>query len=136
LSGHIIGQKCLRKWVKHWDRESALRVCTLCNKGFDVTVLGDEPLEDKVLWPGFEPTPDGVDPSAGNFQVLILDRVIHIKRCKEVVRESRHQDFHAVKSPWWMKVLKSNTALGAGLHETIDKGEIRIEKLLAKFSLS
>jgi hypothetical protein len=100
LCGHIIGQSCLREWIRQWDRESALRVCTLCNKGFDVTALGNEPLENKVLWPGFEPAPLGVDPSAWHVKVLI-DRAIE---------EKGRMDSHPIESPWWMKLLKNNAA--------------------------
>jgi hypothetical protein len=95
--GHYIGAQCIGNCIKHWDKESALRVCTLCNKGFDLTVIGDDPLEDPINWPGYEPAPAGVISTAWQVKQLI-DRAIW---------ESSRVGTHKTESPWWMRVLKN-----------------------------
>lgn len=92
---HMYCKPCLEQWIISWDRESALRVCTLCNEGFGLTAIGNEPPTKK---PGFEPNPEGYIPA----EVLAPG-------LEQVVRDiaSRPGSYGwDVERPWWMTLLR------------------------------
>ncbi|EPE25424.1 RING/U-box [Glarea lozoyensis ATCC 20868] len=93
--GHLIGKHCLNEWIRKWDRDSALRVCTLCNEGVGLTELGDEPVGDTLA--GFEPALPGTEPDSWQFKKMI----------EKAVEEACKRDVEPVPGPWWMTALKS-----------------------------
>jgi hypothetical protein len=96
--GHCIGRECLRHWVESWDRESALRVCTLCKDGFDLTKYDPDDAKTDQL-PGFERAPRGTIPTAGEVDKMIGDLLAYVASLPP------GNQFNPPR-PWWMKFLR------------------------------
>jgi hypothetical protein len=83
----------MKAWIEAWNRDSILRVCTLCDTNFDVTKGGDG-MECRRLGE-FEVPARRQVPRADAFRVYFEELCLSSRlMCNE-------------PSPWWMNVLRS-----------------------------
>lgn len=98
--GHILGLECLKIWIEGWDRESRLRVCTLCDADFNITRSGNAVPGDEINLPGFELPVDGRGPNADEMRVFLDERIA------DQLAVDGDSTLWNESSPWWMCFLR------------------------------